>query len=191
MLLQDVAQPKITGHLRIYEEESGKVLLDKHNDIHAENFSLALATALANSGGTIKTLCFGNGGVRVNASNEFLYQTPNILNRAANLKSQTYSKVIDQHSSDNPDPTRNYINVTHGDGNNYTDILCHCTLEKSEPAAQNVVSSSTDIISEYTFNEVGLKTTEGDLITHLCFYPISKNSNIVLVFNYLLRIKVV
>lgn len=68
-MFKDYSQPKIKGHLRIHEEETGKVLLDVHNDIHPENFSIALANSLSNNGGYITQLVFGNGGVRVNASN--------------------------------------------------------------------------------------------------------------------------
>ena len=191
MLFTEQSKPIIKGHLRVYEEESGNLLLDRHNDIHNENFSKALAYAVSNQGNTIQELALGSGGVRVNASNEFLYSSPQIIGRTAALYSQTYSKIIDQHNPNNKDATRNYITVEHGSGNEYTDIKCHCTLEKDEPASQSVLSNSGEIISEYTFNEAGLMTSAGDLITHLCFYPISKSSNITLIFDYIIRIQMV
>ena len=191
MLFTEQLSPKIEGHIRIYEEESGKVLLDKHNAIHPENFSIAIGNALAHNGGIIKELAMGSGGVRVNASNEFLYSSPQTIGRTASLYNETYCKVIDQHNAENLDPTRNYITVSHATGNVYTDILCHCTLEKSEPTGENVAYNTSEIINEYTFNEVGLRTIDGDLITHACFYPISKSSSITLIFDYLLRIQIV
>lgn len=191
MLFNDITNSKIQGHLRVYEEETGNLLLDHHNAIHPENFSLAISNSLANNGGIIKELAFGSGGVRVNASNEFLYSSPQTIGRTAGLYNETYKKVLDQHNQENTDPTRNYMSVSHATGNVYTDILCHCTLEKNEPEGQNVISNSSEIITEYTFNEVGLRTVDGDLITHLCFYPISKNSNITLIFDYLIRIQIV
>ena len=190
-MFYELMKPTITGHLRIYEEESGKVLLDHHNAIHPENFSLAIGNSLANNGGTIKELALGSGGVRVNASNEFLYSAPQTIGRTAGLYNETYKKVLDTKSPENTDPTRNYITVSHATGNVYTDILCHCTLEKGEPEGQNVVTNSSEIITEFSFNEVGLRTTDGDLITHKCFYPIAKNSDITLVFDYLLRVQIV
>jgi hypothetical protein len=191
MLFNEHTQPLVKGHLRIYEEETGNLLLDRHNDIHNENFSKALAYSLANQGNTIQALAFGSGGVRVNASNEFLYSSPQIIGRTAALYSESYRKIIDQHNQDNPDSTRNYITVEHGSGNEYTDIKCHCTLEKYEPSSQSVVSSSNTIINEYTFNEAGLITSAGDLITHLCFYPIAKSEDITLIFDYVIRIQMV
>lgn len=191
-MFKDYDQPKIKGHLRIHEEETGKVLLDVHNDIHPENFSIALANSLSNNGGYITQLVFGNGGVRVNASNEFLYSTPQTIGRTASLYNETYYKVVDQHSiTDNLEKTRNYMTVSHVTGNVFSDILVHCTLEKGEPTEQNVLNNDSQIISEYTFSEVGLITSKGDLITHICHYPISKTSNITLVFDYLLRIQIV
>ena len=191
MLFYEYSNSKIQGHLRIYEEESQKVLFDRHNDIHPENFSMALANSLGNNGGSIQELAFGNGGVRVNASNEFLYSSPQTIGRTASLYNETYFKVVDQHSPANIDPTRNYMTVSHVSGNVFTDILVHCTLEKNEPTGQNVLNNDNQIISEYTFSEVGLRTASGDLITHICHYPIAKSSNIILVFDYLIRIQIV
>lgn len=191
MLLTEHSKPIIKGHLRVYEQETGNLLLDRHNDIHNENFSKALAYSLANQGNTIQALALGSGGVRVNASNEFLYSSPQIIGRTAALYSETYRKIIDQHSVENPDSTRNYITVEHGSGNEYTDIKCHCTLEKNEPASQAVLTNTNEIISEYTFNEAGLLTSAGDLITHLCFYPIAKSNDITLIFDYIIRIQMV
>lgn len=191
MLFNDYSHSKIKGHLRIYEEETEKVLFDKHNDIHPENFSIALANSLANNGGYIQELAFGNGGVRVNASNEFLYSSPQTIGRTASLYNETYFKVVDQHSSANVDPTRNYMTVSHVNGNLFTDILIHCTLEKNEPTGQNIINKDNQIVSEYTFSEVGLRTSTGDLITHICHYPIAKSSNITLIFDYLIRLQIV
>ena len=42
----DSIKTKPQGHLRIWEKESGKILLDQHNDINAENFSYAIAQSL-------------------------------------------------------------------------------------------------------------------------------------------------
>ena len=187
----DLSKEKVKGHLRIYEKETGKVLLDKHNAIHPENFSLALADSLSNNNGFIREMCFGNGGVRVNASNEFFYSSPQTIGRTASLYNETYSKVVDQNASDNDRKNRNNMSVSHVIGNVYSDILIHCTLEKNEPTEQNVLNNDNQIISEYTFSEVGLKNYKGDLITHICHYPISKTSNITLVFDYLIRIQIV
>ena len=190
-MFQDLSKSKITGHLRIYEEDSKKILLDRHNDIHPENISIAIANSLSNNGGFIQELVFGNGGVRVNASNEFLYSAPQTIGRTASLYNETYFKVVDQHSTANTDPTRNYMTISHVSGNVFTDIMIHCTLEKNEPTGQNLINNENQIVSEYTFSEVGLRTSSGDLITHICHYPINKSANITILFDYLLRVQIV
>jgi hypothetical protein len=186
------AKSSIKGFVRIYEKETGKVLFNRHNDIHYENMSIALAQSLANKKGWIKEIVFGNGGVKLNAANEYIYTAPQTIGKSATLHNQTYSKVVDDNNLDeDTDPTRNFMQVQHVTGNYYTDILIRATLEKNEPSDQNLFNNDTQVISEYTFSEAGLKTYQGDLITHLVFQPIVKAANITLVMDYLLRIQIV
>lgn len=189
-MLKDCVMPKIQGYLKIYEQETNKTLFERHNDIHPENFSFCLANAISNNDEHISELVLGNGGVRVNASQEYLYSTPQIIGRSATLYNETYYKVVDQKSTENTDSKRNYMTVSHVSGNVFTDILVHCSLEKNEPTGQNVINDS-QIISDYSFSEVGLRTNNHKLITHLCFAPIQKQQNITLIFDYLIRIQIV
>lgn len=184
---------KVNGFLRITEKETGKVLLNRHNDIHYEHMSLAIAQAMGRRPKHgIKEICLGNGGVKVNAANEYIYTSPQTIGSSASLHNQTYSKVVDDLNTDeNDDPIANYMEVQHITGNYYTDLLIRCTLEKNEPSDQNTSYTNTDIISDYSFSEVGLKTYAGDLITHLVFSPVYKQASITLVFDYLLRFQIV
>lgn len=183
---------KIIGHIRIWEEETGKILLDEHNAIHPENMSVAIAEALSHGKGFIREMVFGNGGVRVNASNEFLYSAPQTIGRMATLYNQTYSKIVDQNDPLNDDVENNFMEVSHITGNVYSDILVHCTLNKGEPSSQDIFNRSVDIANqEYQFSEIGLKTYNGDLITHRCHYPIEKSLNITLKIDYNLRMQIV
>jgi len=183
---------KIKGHLRIWEKETGKVLLDHHNAIHPENMSLALAQSLAHGKGFIREMVFGNGGVRVNASNEFLYSAPQTIGRMASLYNETYAKIVDANDSENNDKEHNFIEVSHITGNVYSDVLVHCTLNKDEPSSQSIYNNDTQIATqEYQFSEVGLRTASGDLITHICHYPIEKALNITLQIDYNLRLQIV
>ena len=183
---------KIIGHIRIWEEETGKILLDEHNAIHPENMSVAIAEALSHGKCFIREMVFGNGGVRVNASNEFLYSAPQTIGRMATLYNQTYSKIVDQNDPLNDDVENNFMEVSHITGNVYSDVLVHCTLNKGEPSSQALFNSSIDIANqEYQFSEIGLKTYNGDLITHRCHYPIEKSLNITLKIDYNLRMQIV
>lgn len=183
---------KITGHLRIWEKETGKVLLDHHNAIHPENMSLALAESLAHGKGFIREMVFGNGGVRVNASNEFLYSAPQTIGRMATLYNETYSKIVDQNDGANNDTENNRMEVSHITGNVYSDVLIHCTLGKDEPSTQNVLNNDNEITTQdYQFSEIGLRTYSGDLITHICHYPIEKSLNLTLKIDYNIRLQIV
>lgn len=182
--IQDNVKLNPEGHLRIWEKETGKVLLDKHNAIHPENMSFAIATALSGrDGGHIIQVCFGAGGARATSSNKLIYSTPQTTGRAASLYNETYHKVV---SSEN-------IAVTHVSGNEYTDINIHCTLEKDEPSDNTYDTNTvnTSIVDTYNFSEIGLKTANGDLITHITHYPISKANNITLEIDYMVRFQIV
>ena len=191
-MYSDIVKYKATGHLRIWEKETGKVLLDHHNAIHPENMSLAIAQSLSHGKGFIREMVFGNGGVRVNASNEFLYSAPQTIGRMASLYNETYSKIVDQNDSANNDVENNYMEVSHITGNVYSDILVHCTLQINEPSSQNVLNNDNEITTQdYQFSEIGLRTADGDLITHICCYPIEKSLNITLMITYNIRIQIV
>ena len=191
-MFSDIVKYKATGHLRIWEKETGKVLLDHHNAIHPENMSLAIAQSLSHGKGFIKEMVFGNGGVRVNASNEFLYSAPQTIGRMASLYNETYSKIVDQNDSANNDVENNYMEISHITGNVYSDILVHCTLQINEPSSQNVLNNDNEITTQdYQFSEIGLRTADGDLITHICCYPIEKSLNITLMITYNIRIQIV
>ena len=59
---QDQSGVMMTGHIKIFDPESGEVLVDKRNAIHYENMSQGLANSLANkTTGFIHEMAFGNG----------------------------------------------------------------------------------------------------------------------------------
>ena len=56
----------LSGHLKIFDPQSGEVFVNKRNAIHYENFSLSLAQSMSNAQqGWISEMAFGNGGDRV------------------------------------------------------------------------------------------------------------------------------
>lgn len=186
MSYNDVLKARPQGHLRIYEKETGKVLLDQHNDINPENFSYAIATALGgDSGGHIKSMLFGNGGARSTSSNKFIYSVPQTVGRASTLYKETFRKDL------NVEDTENCVKITHAPGNDYSDIVVHCTLKHDE--GNNVGSDGNNgtIVTDQTFSEIGLETENRDLITHLCFFPIQKQPSSSLIIDYILRIQIV
>ena len=123
---QDQSGSYDDGHIKIFDPETGEVMVDKRNAIHYENMSQALASSLANkTTGFVHEMSFGNGGTSVDPTGIITYLTPNSTGSNATLYNQTYYKVIDDNSATNKDTTRNKMEVRHTAGNKYTDIVVH------------------------------------------------------------------
>jgi hypothetical protein len=186
---------KITGHVKVYDPNSGEVFYNDHNAIHYENISVAMAQSLSNRNlGYIYQMAFGNGGSSVDPTGVITYLPPNTTGQSASLYNQTYQKVVDDNSAADTDPENNNMTVLHTAGNVYTDILVTCLLDYGEPAGQQAFDNSTNFNGEYVFDELGLKTWNGSaadlrLITHVIFHPVQKSLNRQIQIDYTLRIQ--
>jgi hypothetical protein len=196
--MRDFARVKIEGHILIKDGETGEILRDKHNAIHYENFSNAIALSMADfSSGVIEEMHFGNGGSVVSATGTISYFPPNVTGINATLYNDTYFKVVNNRSSrytDNPATTN--ITTNHVTGNTYTDIIVLCTLNYGEPAGQEAFDTATTVNSTYTFDEIGLETYDATtgikrLLTHVIFNPVQKALNRVIEIIYTIRISMV
>jgi hypothetical protein len=185
----------VEGFLKIHDPKSGEVFVDKHNAIHYENMSIALAQSIANKNiGFIYAMAFGNGGSSVDPTGIITYLPPNVTGSNADLYNQTYIKVVDANSPANTDPTRNNLTVLHTSGKVYTDVLVTCLLDYGEPAGQQAFDNSTNFNGEFVFEELGLKSWEGSaddlmLITHVIFHPVQKSLNRQIQIDYTVRIQ--
>jgi hypothetical protein len=194
MQSKDLTGVHIEGHIKIHDPESGDVYIDKRNAIHYENMSIALAQSLANSGqGFVYEMAFGNGGTAVDPTGIITYLTPNSSGTNASLYNETYKKVVDDRSSNNVDPTRNFIETRHVTGTNYTDIFVTCLLDYGEPSGQLAFDTASDSNGLYIFDELGLKSfsTTGNslLLTHVIFHPVQKSLNRLIQIDYTVRIQ--
>lgn len=194
MQSKDMTGVHIEGHIKIHDPESKEVFIDKRNAIHYENMSIALAKSLANSGeGFVYEMAFGNGGTSVDPTGIITYLTPNSSGSNASLYNQTYSKVVDDRSTNNVDPTRNFIETRHVTGTNYTDIFVTCLLDYGEPSGQNAFDNTNNNDSSFVFDELGLKSysTSGNslLLTHVIFHPVQKSLNRLIQIDYTVRIQ--
>lgn len=184
----------VQGHIKIHSPETGEVFVDKKNAIHYENMSIALAESLGNAGqGFIYEMSFGNGGTSVDPTGIITYLTPNSTGTNASLYNQTYTKVVDDRSVNNTDPTRNKIETRHVNGTNYTDILVTCLLDYGEPDGQDAFDTATNTDAEYVFDELGLKSYAdsgtGRLLTHVIFHPVQKSLNRLIQIDYTVRVQ--
>ena len=191
--VKDKVLPRITGHVLIRDPETGEVLLNKRNAVHYENMTLAIAYSLSGkSDGIIHKMWFGNGGCSGSQTGELTYFPTNTVDPKAHLYSPTYFKII----STSPDIVgvekstgNNYLEVKHLLGTVYTDIVATCTLEYNEPAGQEVFDDSQSNSDSFVFNEIGLMSPEGLLLTHVVFNPIQKSLNRLIEVIYTLRIQ--
>jgi hypothetical protein len=186
---------KIEGFVKIFNPKTGEVFVDKKNAIHYENISIAMAQTLSDRDvGYIYLMAFGNGGSSVDPTGVITYLPPNTTGQNADLYNETYTKVVDDNSAANTDPTNNKMTVLHTTGKAYTDILVQCLLDYGEPAGQQAFDNSTNFNGEFVFDELGLKTWNGSatdlrLITHVIFHPVQKSLNRQIQIDYTLRIQ--
>lgn len=184
----------IEGHIKIWDPISNEIFINKRNAIHYENMSIALANGIANSGQQyIYNMALGNGGTSVDPTGIITYLTPNSSGSNASLYNQTYTKVINARSSDNSDPTRNYLSVLHTTGNNYTDVVVTCLLDYGEPTNKSAYDTTPNGEQEYVFDELGLQSYDQSgndmLLTHVVFHPVQKSLNRLVQIDYTVRIQ--
>jgi hypothetical protein len=192
--INDKSGVKIQGHIKIYDPKSGEIYIDKRNAIHYENMSIAMAESLSNAGqGFIYEMSFGNGGTNIDSTGIITYLTPNTSGTNATLYNQTFTKIIDETSVDNTDPTRNKIETRHVSGTNYTDIFASCLLDYGEPSGQDAFDNATSTEGTYVFDELGLKSYSEDgngrLLTHVIFHPVQKSLNRLIQIDYTVRVQ--
>ena len=171
-----------------------EVFVNKRNAIHYENMSIALANGLSNRGQQfIYKMAFGNGGTTVDPTGIITYLTPNTVGVNAALYNETYSKIVNDVVQSNLDPTRNYIEVLHTSGNNYSDVLVTCLLDYGEPTNQSAYDTLSNGESAYVFDELGLITYDPQgsykLLTHVVFHPIQKSLNRLVQIDYTIRVQ--
>lgn len=186
----DKTNTMIQGHIKIWDPVTGEIIRDKSNAIHYENMSEALAQSIANKGiGYIQNMAFGNGATAVDSTGVITYLPTNTFGQNASLYNQTYSKIVDDTSALNTDPARNYIEVRHTPGLIYTDIFVSCLLDYTEPAGQQAFDNSATMSGTYVFDEIGLLSESGKLLTHVIFHPVQKALNRLIQIDYTIRIQ--
>jgi hypothetical protein len=199
----DISGIYVRGHIKITDVTDANnhiVLQDKSNAIHYENISAALAYNLAHKDQNfIYEMHFGNGGTSVDPTGVITYLPPNTTGQNSNLYNATYSKIVDDASAANLNPTQNYIQVRHIPGQVYTDILVSCLLDYGEPSGQSAFDNSQTLTDTYTFDELGLfgRSTDGTsglsstgpMLTHVVFHPVQKSLNRLIQVDYTVRIQ--
>lgn len=186
----DNTKAMVQGHVKIWNPLTQEIFVDKPNAIHYENMSEALATAVSNKGTQyIQNMVFGNGATVVDTTGVITYLPPNTYGQNAALYNETYSKIVDNTSAVNLDPNRNFIEVRHTPGLIYTDIFVSCLLDYAEPTGQQAFDNSATMQGTYVFDELGLESADGKLLTHVIFHPVQKALNRLIQIDYTVRIQ--
>lgn len=115
----------------------------------------------------------------------------NIIGANASLYNKTYEKIVDDNNTLNPDPTKNFIEVSHVNGNFFSDLTVNCFLDTSEPSGQNAFDNTTTSEGTYVFDEIGLVNYDGKLLTHAIFSPVEKSLNRRIQIYYNIRIQLI
>lgn len=190
----------IEGHVKILaydnHEDMGdpsraEVVLNKRNAIHQEHASILIARAIANrENGSIYSMWFGTGGATIDPLGTIVYATPNTTG-AADLNTPVYFEVVDDTDGA---PEGNQMAVRHINGTLFSDVEIRAVLDKNEPFGQpafdNVGTTNLNS-SQFVFDEIGLKTEDDLLVTHIVFSPIEKTSNRIFEIVYTLRVSIV
>lgn len=182
---------KIKGSIIIKDKETNEILVVKDNAINYENMSLALARSLGNKDpGPILEMGFGNGGSSIDSLGNITYLTPNTVGQNVTLYNETFAKVVDDNSPSNLNPVENNMAVEHEDTKFFTDLVVTATLGYGEPSDQQAFDTSSTFTGNYVFDELGLKTSDDLLISHVIFHPVQKSLNRVIEVIYSIRITI-
>ena len=173
--INDTSLIGIEGHIKIWDPNSGEILVRRRNAINYENMSIAIASLLANESGNtgthqIATMRFGNGGTTIDGA----------------LYNQTFSNAVDEAVSGS---ASNSTEISHTSPNTYTDVITTCTLDFDSVTGEDDTDTATSMNGTYVFDELAIYSGNNDLLTHVIFHPVQKSKNRKIQVIYTLRIR--
>jgi len=201
--MQEALKTLVSGHVKITDNSTGEVLVDKANAIHPKNMATAIARGLSNAANyQIYKMKLGNQGTYIDGTQQIIFRPPMTTGDTANLYSPTYVEVVDD------------ANVAVGVGNSVTfmnvpastntRVIITCVISSNE-AINNPTDSgdgdpSLNPEGTFFFDELGLFTKETSgttlagvgemMLSHLIFSPIEHTGNRELTIVYTLTISV-
>ena len=178
----------VTGEILIKDSKTGEILVNKKNAVHSENMAKIIARALAKeSNGFVHKLALGNQGTYLNASDQIVFKTPNVIG-VQTLYNQTYEEIIDETNLSCP--VGNSVTSASSAPPAITSmVVCTLELDPAEPGDQ-AVSDDVPANPLYEFDELGLFSSDNLLLTHVVFSPIAKTANRGFTITYTLTVSV-
>ena len=219
-MFKDLIQSQVIGTLKIYDKDSGDVLVQKKNAIHPGNMAYVLASALAgkptsvNGSGDapyINWMQFGNGGSV--STTTLSYKSPRVNSTYDELaitasNSSLYTPMYEQLTTNTvyfpgEDMGAGEIVPSNTAKVNFSVNLNHDDYDAAvltETIPTNDASTDTDAVAAFTFDEIGLLagvTDSGDLtkektlmLTHVTFHPVLLSANRTIVIDYTVTIQI-
>ena len=189
--INDTSLIGIEGHIKIWDPDSGEVLVRRRNAINFENMSIALASLLANDAGntgthSVATMRFGNGGTTIDGLGTVTYKATNTNSASGALYNQTFSQSVDEAVTGSAD---NGTEVSHTAPNTYSDVVITCTLDFAGVTGEDLTDTATNMNDTYVFDELAVYSGNNDLLTHVIFHPVQKSANRKIQVIYTLRIR--
>ena len=185
----DNAGVSMTGHVLIRDKETKETVLNKRNAIHYGNMAFVIADSLNNgTDSIIYKMLFGNGATGVDSSGKVIYKSPRVsesFESSASLYSETYNEIIS--SADSTAFDGNSIEIIKGPS--YTDIKMTCELGYNVPNGQDAFDSGVELDGNFVFDELGIQSKSGFLLTHVIFHPVQKSANRQFEIIYTIRIQ--
>ncbi len=179
---------KVIGQVLIKDKNSGEIIRNVYNAVHPENMAKIIARSLAReTNGFIFKIALGNGGTYLNASDQIVFRTPNTVG-ASTLYNQTYEEIIDD--TDGAVPVGNSVTAAVSPPPAITSlVVCTLEIDPAEPVGQ---ASSDDVPAnpDFVFDELGLKSYDNLLLSHVIFSPIAKTANRGFTITYTLTVSV-
>lgn len=164
---------------------------NQQNAIHFGNIVPALGYAfLGDDDYFLNTMAFGNDATAITQDGKVFYRSKNVSNiydPSADLYNQTYQKTLTNLSDATPVQGNN-IDTSLSDLGHF-DINIVATLDFGEPTGQDMEAVGEDPDAPYMFDEIGMKTDNGLLVSHIVFHPIMKAASRSIEVEYTIRIQ--
>ena len=216
-MFNDKIQSQVVGTLKIYDKESGDILLQKKNAIHPGNMAYVLASLLAGTATTVGSttpninwMQFGSGGST--STTTLSYRSPRVYPTYDQLavtasNSSLYVPKYEQLTTNtvyypgedmgagvivpnNTSKVKFSVNLTHAD---YA-----TAVGESIPSSDSSASSAQ--VEAFTFDEIGLMAGVTDsgaldktktlMLTHVTFHPVLLAANRTIVIDYTVTIQI-
>lgn len=187
-----VLKSRINGHVLVRDKNTNKILLEKNNSIHVKNMSTAIARGLANKNNSkIFSLKLGNGGTVINNDGATVFRSPNTKTLNSNLYNTVHSEIVDENSTGAG--AGNFVAYQDAEGpdtpNLFSVVIVTAEISVTEPTGQ-AQSDISDPNYQFAFDELGLFTEDGLMLSHAIFNPIVKSAESDWIIQYTLTVMI-